>query len=654
MERHFFHITVFLSCIFALLFIAGYFLPIGIAWGFHFLAFLPPYALALYIAGTAICLVIAVRYDVERMLKPITEVMERLPVLFLGCVLLLFVLSASLFHIPAPLLGDSFTLLKNFHDFDSGISYLAPWNEPLSIFLLYYLTSLLGNSTFPAAVHSFYIVHLALGAVFIILCFFIVRELITSPIQRFLTFGLLIVLPYMTFFMGYIEVYSVSSVAFALFILFSVLSLNGKLSFIAVPISYALVTSSHVISALLGISVLYLAYREYRKGNRREVLAGFGIALFLMFILFLAVDFRIERLLDQSPISHFLSVTPNISGVNAYSQAFTLFSWDHLLDLLNYFVLMSPFALILLPVVGLRAGKNFSAENPVMAWGYLALGPVFLYLIDAKLEQGTANDWDTFAIFYALLNLITMVLIFRKNPHRAVQGVFLVVSITMLNSLTWFSVNAVTEPSIRRFESLWDKRILSHLGRYTMSLRESRYYHAIADTEHQIATWEAYSATYPDDPRGYANTISAIDSLTPSDLDRTLRTYAAWYVIDPHNANVRVPYFNSCLRLGDRLLAQDSTGRAISRYEQVIALDSSYSPPYDRLGVFYTHEGSFGEALANFHRAIACDSTRGETYFHLALLYHVMQQRDEYLGTLRHAVALGDTSAERELRQYTR
>ena len=620
MERHFFHIVILLSCVLALLFIAGYFLPFGIVWGFHFLSFLPSYALALYILGTIVCLIIAVRYDVEVLLKPVTEVMERRPIVFLGSTLLLFILTASLFHIPAPLLGDSFTLLKNFHDFDSGISYLAPWNEPLSIFLLYYLTSLLGNSTFPAAVHSFFIVHLILGAVFITLCFVIVRALFIPPIQRFLAFVLLIVLPYMTFFMGYIEVYSVSSVAFALFMLSSVLSLKGKLSFIAVPLSYALVTSSHVISALLGVSVLYLAYREYHKGNRREVVAGFGIALFLLFILFLAVDFRIERLLDQSPISHFLSISSNISELNSYSQAFTLFSWDHLADLLNYFVLMSPFALIFTLFFSLRAGRSFSTENPTVIWGCLALGPVFLYLLDAKLEQGTANDWDTFAIFFALFNLIALVMIFKRKPHRAVQGVFLIVSMTMLNSLTWFSVNAATEPSIRRFESLWDKRILSHLGRYTMSLRESRYYHAIADTEHQIAVWEAYSAAYPDDPRGYANTVSAIDSLTPSNLERTVRTYAAWYGIDPDNANVRVPYFNSCLQLGDRLLAQDSTARAISWYEQVVARDSSYSPAYVRLGDSYTREGNFVEALANF----------------------------------RHAAALGDTSAERELRQLAR
>ncbi|HUL43332.1 MAG TPA: tetratricopeptide repeat protein [Bacteroidota bacterium] len=654
MERQFFQFTVVLSIGLALLFVAGSFMPVGIAWGFHFLAFLPWYALALYVLCAAITLIAAIRFDVENFLKPIAGFMERRPAPFLGSVLILFVIGASIFHIPAPLLGDSFTLLKNFHDFDVGLSYLAPWNEPLSIFILYFLTSILGNSSFPAAVHSFFLVHLVFGCLFIVLCFFIVRELFTHPVQRLLVFWLVIVLPYMTFFMGYIEVYSVSSVAFALFVLCSVRSLKGKLSFIAVPISYALVTSSHVISGLLGISVLYLAIRDYRNGNRREVLAGFGIALFLMFILFLAVDFRIERLLDQSPISHFLSITWNITPVNAYSQAFTLFSLNHSIDLLNYFVLMSPFALLLLLAFIVRSGRKLFSANPVVVWGLLAIIPVFLYLIDAKLEQGTANDWDTFAVFFGLANLIAAVVVFAKYPAYGTKAVFLAAAMTLLNSITWFSVNAATEPSIRRFESLWDQRILSHLGRYTMSLREARYYSAIGDTLHQVSVWKEYSAAYPDDPRGYANTISAIDTLTPSDLEGTVQTYEKWFDIDPGNELIRIPYVNACLNLGDYYLSKDNTESASELYSRAIRLDSSSAPAHDRLGILHTRGRDFDKAINDFHQAIRIDTKRGATYYHLAELYLAMGRNDEYLATLRQAAGFGDTSAMHALHQSER
>jgi len=221
--------------------------------------------------------------------------------------------------------------------------------------------------------------------------------------------------------------------------------------------------------------------------------------------------------------------------------------------------MMSPFAFIIITFWCLRYGKDFIVKDPMSMWGMMALVPVYLYLLDAKLEQGMANDWDTFAAFFFLMNLIAVYFFFRKEPKRSHNILLLIIGISLLNSLTWFTLNATTQPSIDRFKSLWDKRILSHLGRYTMSLRVSRYYHAIDDTSHQISIWEDYSTSYPDDPRGYAKTMEAINTFTPADDARKLDVYRSWFSIDPSNDSLRFSYAKTYLRLATKFKISGDT-----------------------------------------------------------------------------------------------
>src|SRR5208283_2061202 len=247
MEHKFYSYAVVFSTVLILFFLSGYFFPGSLNWGFHFLGFLPWYATMLYGAAAIIALFVCSKIAPDRLIGRLTQFMDERPLVFMGASLFIFVAAAVLFRIPAPLLGDSFTLLYNFSDFKSGISPLAPWHEPLSIFVLYHLTNFLGIGSFAEASRSFFIGHLTMGCGFIVTTFFIVRNVFSSPMQRFLVFILLLILPYMTFFMGYIEVYSVSTVALALFILCSVLVIREKISFIVIPIMYFIVTLSHII-----------------------------------------------------------------------------------------------------------------------------------------------------------------------------------------------------------------------------------------------------------------------------------------------------------------------------------------------------------------------------------------------------------------------
>src|SRR5207237_243522 len=88
---------------------------------------------------------------------------------------------------------------------------------------------------------------------------------------RPIVFLLLIALPYIQFFFGYVELYAVILFLLSAYILVSVLYLRNKIPFYLVPFIFTLLFLSHYLNALLGLSILYLAVVEFKR-NRMEQL----------------------------------------------------------------------------------------------------------------------------------------------------------------------------------------------------------------------------------------------------------------------------------------------------------------------------------------------------------------------------------------------
>ncbi len=614
--------------------------PSALDWGFNFFGFFSPYWFAVYLVLTAAALFVLRRAS-RSFLEPAATAIDAHPGIWVGTILLLFVGAAFLFRIHAPLFGDSFTLIKNFTDALSGISPLAPWHEPLSIAVLYYAVRSLGSLEYPHIAFSFLFVQIVLGAGFIVVTFFIVRLLFVSPVQRVLVFGLLLVIPYMEYFFGYIETYSVSTFALSVFVLCSLLVLRRKISFAVLPLCFLGVMFSHYINGLLGVSLVYLAILEYRRGHYRALAVGFGGSAAALIIVLWAVNFVPSALIDESPISHFLSLTWNVSLYNQYSQAYTVFSLYHFIDLGNYLILMAPYPLVLAAVLLFRRRKEMSFTDPDHLWFLCAIIPLGVYLLLAKLEQGTANDWDVFAAQFLLLALYVSTLYVRHGPPAG-EGMFLsIVCLTLINSSAWFAANAGERSGVERFTRLWDKRILSQLGRYTMALRLTRYYAAEHDSLRGIEVWERYTRDYPGDPRGYANTVGDLEALAPGDFSRRLRAYEGWMRIDPENDSLRRAYVDACVDAGNNRFNAGRLEEARVFYEKALARDSMLSRAYNNLGSVYAEEGDLGRAVGLFEKAVSIDSAYGDATYNLGAALLDRHERRRGIDLLRRAARLG-------------
>ncbi len=640
-----------ISILLLVLVTTGFFFPGSLDWGIAYSGFLPPtffVVIALLLVGTMAYVAIA---DPTPAVEVIAEIAGRKRALYLTILLAFFILAAIIFRVRASILGDSYTLLQNFFEFHNGTSILAPWHEPLSIFTLYYATALLGPIEIPYIYLSFSIVEVVLGCGFIVILWLIVNDLFEKPAERLLALLFLLTVPAMEYFLGYIEVYAVSTFLLGCYVLCAIRILRDRISFILLPPLYVLVTLSHYISGLLGISLLYVAYRVAKERGVRPVLAGAGAAIALSAIILAMARFEPTRLIDVSPISHILSLTWDISPINAYSQAYTIFSGYHVLDVGNYLLFMAPVTILLLAWWILRREIRTPAGDPMIALLVLAVSPFLIFMLVAKLEQGFASDWDVFGGYFFILQLLFAYYYFRHHHAARIREFVLITAVSGILALPWFTLNATRNPSIRRFQSLWDRRILSHLGQYTHTLRLSRFYEAEGDSTTPAVLWKTFSGMYPDDPRGYENRISVLAAHAPNALAERDTTYAAWLAVDPTNIALRRSYTAFSVTAGNAMLSDGRTAEAQRCYERALLIDSTNARAWNNLGTIFAQENNLATARQMFQRAIACDPQYSDALYNLGSVTIDLGDLRGGVSFLREAESMGNRSATEYLQK---
>src|SRR3990172_7772319 len=381
------------------LYLTGYFFPGSRNWGFHFLGFLPIPWFFLYIVWMGLSVVLILAGHAEKLVGRLTTMMHRRPTVFLSRTIIGYLILAFSLRVEAPLLGDSFTFIKNYTDFYTGQSPLEPWHEPFAIYFFYLVLEIIGHATISEIMRTFFVVDLALGVIFLIITFQICRQIIGDPTDRMLVFLFLIFLPYINFFFGYVEIYALTLTLLSLYVYLGVLVVNKKLPFALFCLYGTIITFVNYLNGLLWIATGYLALLEFRQGGGKSVVRGFSLSALMALAVLGVVNFDLSRLIDQSPISHFLSLTTDISEYNKYSQAFTLFSVGHAVELANYILLMCPFAFMLI-ITSLACQPRLAIANPLNTFlGLITISYIGLLGV-VKIQQGMANDWDVLASYF--------------------------------------------------------------------------------------------------------------------------------------------------------------------------------------------------------------------------------------------------------------
>ncbi len=638
-----------LSLILVILYIVGSYFPGSRNWGVHFLGFLPTFYRFLYAALIAVSVTIIVTGNAERLISHLASALEKHPVVFFLAVLVGYIILAFTFRINAPLLDDSFTFIKNYTDYFAGNAPLAPWHEPLSFSFFYIVLRLLGHTNLGEFMRSFFIADLILGVIFLFTTFQIVRRIFDDSTKRLLVFLFLIIMPYSNFFFGYVEIYAFTLTLIALYVYLATLVFDRKIPFILLCIYGVFLTFVHYLNVLLWLSIAYLAFLEYKRGSVKSIIIGFSVSILMFVAILVIVNFDLTRLVDQSSVSHFLAMTKNVSMDNSYSQAFTQFSFDHLVELANYVLLMSPFTFVII-VVMLFVQPRLAKITPLHT--FLAIITVcYVVLLGViKIQQGLGNDWGVLASYFYFFNLFGVVVFFNLFEVSYIRVFSLILSITMIHSLIWFRLNSTVEPSIRRIESLLDTTMISQLGQYTINLHLTRHFDSQGDSLQQIELWKYYSALYPLDPRGYANRIAYLKELVVPNDNATRALYEQWIEVDRYNVDLWREYASYCMDLGNQQYAEGDLNQAIVSYRRANELVPNSAVTQNNFGSVYAEQGKIDTALSFFNRAIGLDSNYSDAYYNLGQVYNDLKDGRRALDAMRHATRLGNVKAKEFLR----
>ncbi|TAK62717.1 MAG: hypothetical protein EPO24_04705 [Bacteroidetes bacterium] len=639
------------SIVFTLLLVGlhvlGFLEPSCLNWGFHFLGFLPTEIFFIYLALSFVVTLFAIKGK-GTFVSTLASFMENAPLKFLGIAVVLFVALSFLLKIEAPMWGDGSFIVRNFSEALRGISPLYLRNEPLSTQYYFLFVTLFQTTSYAAFLQAFWIATVITGIGFVIVAFYLSRNLTEEPRSKLLIFLLLCSGPYMQLFFGYVETYSMVALSVSLYVLVSILFLKRKISFVWVALVFFIQGVSHYLTMLFFPSFMFLAYKEWKNNGLQNVTLGAGIiGAGILMTLWLA-DFNTYVLASAAPHKHYLSFSPSTEQFESESLAYTFFSLYHVIDIFNIVVFFASGGLFLLGMALLR--DRFSLwQHQLTRFFSIALLPVIVFICFVKFDLGAAKDWDVIAPLFSMLYAFAGWAYLQRTESNPTRVLNVVIIITMLNSLVWCYFNTSAEAGVQRTYSLLDKRNLSQFGHYAASLHLAQYYHQVKNNAPVAGLWQQYSRKFPHDRRGYLNTITNIESIYHNDYDRVNEIYEAWFKADTVDYATIEQYANFCMKAGNYFFEKEIMEKAKQYYQKVLIVNPFSSRAVNNVGSVYAMQDSTLQAIVHFRRAIELDSLYGDALYNLGVALETIGNNNEGKMYIERAASLGNSAAQQEL-----
>ncbi len=384
------YIAYYLSLVVLL---AAAFYPEYRVWGFNHWAYYTWYfPVIMFVVGAALPVI-------TRLLRPVAasepdevavERSSSVKFLFISAVLLVVFLAAFYFlRARTHVLGDGYGLLGN-------IATVNPWIKVRNLGeeLIHKLVYLwLSGPESTRTLLTFQIVSYASGAILLMSVAFAAMRLFDRLTERLLFFLGLTSSGFMLLYFGYVENYSVFVTVVMIYGLMGLLVLSGKLNRWLILIPLIIATVLHVFGVVLIPSTIYLLISGTRLSDKLTGLSPRDkIAITVLLVIVGAIAFTYFYLGSYFFRFALVPLVHNRFTVENY----TLFSGNHILDVINLCFLLLP-ALPIFFAVALYAPKLemlkqrqtvFLLVMTLSAFGTLAI-------FDPKL--GMPRDWDLFA-----------------------------------------------------------------------------------------------------------------------------------------------------------------------------------------------------------------------------------------------------------------
>ncbi len=276
------------------------------------------------------------------------------------------------------------------------------------------------------------------------------RTLLTA-----LIFGVLATQGYIQLFFGYVEIYSLSLAALALYLLAAAHFLLRPSPLWPAALALTAAVGLHLSALALVPSFLVLLAiawldPERRARRLRDTLLTAVCFAALPLVLFLIGD-------DSSFVSTVVSLVRTVLGSQPEVAHHYFFSWPHLRDFVNEQFLIGPLALpLFVPAAIAAIVRPASPWRPVAFFIAVGIGMAGVCAIAGDSNLGYARNWDLLAPagFALAVAGVALLLPRLESPRACAPALALALAISCFTTVPWIGLNASLPRALARFTTL--------------------------------------------------------------------------------------------------------------------------------------------------------------------------------------------------------
>lgn len=352
--------------------------------------------------------------------------------------------------------GDAYLLTAAIPHPDVKLTYV--WQAPLDVFLHARLWQL-ANRWFgwPDPIPVYWILSALAGVVFVWLLLGLAGWLGRNRTERVLLVGLVLTLGTMQLFFGYIENYSLMTAGVLLYAWLALRALYGKVALVWPATALAFTHALHPSTIILAPSLIYLAVLLVVRRPAYTNAISWRRALLSVTVPYAVVFVGVVALLTAG--NHGLAALLGVDfpgggdrkwfvplfEVTTRWQHYTMFSWAHLVDILNQQLLSAPLIWSSLIVVALLAWRKLPRGEPAFRLLALMAGSYLLLTLTWNPDYGGQRDWDLFspaAVPAALLLAYTLPRVLPERGALRAAG-WAVIAAQALHTVAWIYQNTL-------------------------------------------------------------------------------------------------------------------------------------------------------------------------------------------------------------------
>ncbi len=497
-----------------------------------------------------------------------------------------------------------------------GNEIMAKMKFPVTEPLDFYLHALVYRFLKLDAYQTYTLISCLAGALFVFLALWLSHILGKENREKIFAFVVLISMGSVQLFFGYIESYSLVYVGIMAYFLFSLWFLEGKGSIIFPSLALLFSISLHLSALYLLPSLIYLCMAKSRKEEKAfNFKSVFSVALIILVVGTGLFILSLRHPTKTGPASYFISL------LGSPKDPYSLFSFAHLVDMINEQLLLSPAGIILWAMVIFLARKvNFKNKAVIFFMIVIIFSFMFAFIMDPKL--GYARDWDLFSstgLGYTVLGIYLVFDYCKQAKIKKLNYIIMAVTSTALFcTLPWIYVNAQEHKSVERFKALLDLDVeRSGYGHEILAI----YYEDRGLLNEEMEEWKK-GVSVGENERYIINLGNSYMDL--GRYPEAIATYKKAIRLNPNSARV----YNN---LGAALSHLGEYEEAGKQYQMSIEMDPYYFRAYGNLGALFVEMGNYEEALKVLKSAIQINPDYFEAYNNLAIVYNRMGKPKEVI-----------------------